>query len=134
MPYQLSSAQLQKIRNLPAVDRYDYFLRKVIDWEQIWSLKSAEGWVAMSADGLDCIPVWPHPDFAKEWATDDWADCQPEAVSLDVWLERWTPGLTQDNTYVAIFPNGDDEEVVMSAEELEEALELESGEELGDEE
>jgi hypothetical protein len=58
----------------------------------------------ITADGDDCIPVWPHPDYAKAWAVDDWSKSQPFAIPLQVWLDRWTTGMAEDGVAVAVFP------------------------------
>jgi len=123
MTYKLNDKQFAAIVRLSDHERYDYFLKKVADWEEVWSLHSPEGWVELSADdGEECLPVWPHPDFAKAWAVDDWSDCQPKAIALDVWLERWTPGLEKDNTLVAVFPVNEEEGIVLPPSELHDAL------------
>ena len=123
MTYKLNDKQFASIQKLADHERLDYFLKKVADWEEIWSLSSAEGWVELSSpDGDECLPIWPHPDFAAAWAVEDWADCQPKAIKLEVWLERWTAGLQRDNTVLAVFPVDEEEGIVMTPSEFEEAL------------
>ncbi len=123
MTYKLNEKQFSTICSQPDDQRYEYFLRKVADWEEIWSLHSKDGWVELSSnDGEECLPVWPHPDFAAAWATGDWSDCKPKAISLEVWLERWTSGLEKDNTVLAIFPVDEEEGIVLSPTELQTAL------------
>lgn len=109
--------------------RLSYFLRKVADFEEIWSLHSEDGWVELSdEDGQVCLPIWPHPDFAAAWVDGQWNDCVPKRVKLDEWLERWTDGLEKDETVLAIFPVDNGEGIILSPNELHEALlaELES--------
>lgn len=123
MTYKLNDKQLQSIPKLEEHERYDYFLRKVADFEELWSLHSPEGWVEFStADGEACLPLWPHPDFAKQWAVDDWSDCTPKAIALDVWLERWTSGLERDDTVLAIFPVDEEEGLVLTPQEFHDDL------------
>ena len=123
MTYKLNEKQFDSISKLPDDKRFDYFLRKVADWEEIWSLHSPEGWVELSSgDGEICLPVWPHSDFAAAWAVDDWADCTPKAIKLDVWLERWTPGLEKDDTVLAVFPVDEEEGFVLTPAELQDAI------------
>lgn len=123
MPYKLSDKQFKSINSLTEEQRYDYFIQKVADWEEIWSLHSPEGWVELSDDdGQICLPVWPHPNFAAAWAVSEWSDCQPKSIKLDVWLERWTAGLEGDDTVVAIFPLNEGSSIVQTPAELEKAL------------
>ncbi len=123
MTYKLNDKQFESICNLSDDKRYEYFMRKVADWEEIWSLHSADGWVELSTvDGEVCLPVWPHPDFAHAWATGEWSDCQPKMIKLDVWLERWTVGLEEDDTVIAIFPVSEEEGIILTPNEMYEAL------------
>lgn len=127
MPYKLNDKQFKSISSLSDNERYEYFIRTVAKWEEIWSLHSPEGWVELSVDdGQACLPIWPHPDFAKAWAVSEWDDCQPKAIRLDTWLERWISGLEKDDTVLAIFPvnseEGDGEGIVQTPSELESSL------------
>ena len=114
--------------NLPANERYQHFVKKVTQWGEIWSLADADGWVSLRADDEECFPVWPHPEYAAAWATGDWAGCKPKAIGLEVWLERWIKGLESDGSMVAVFPNEDEEGIVVAPAEIGESLleELES--------
>lgn len=125
MSYPLSDRDYDAVLRLSAEDRYDYFVDKVVEGDQVWSLKGADGWVVMtSEDGEECLPVWPHPDFAAAWATGEWADCEPTAVDLDAWLERWTPGMEKDGTMLAVFPRSDEEGLVVPPGEVRESIEI----------
>lgn len=122
MSYALSRKEHQAALALSNHQRYQYLIDKVVEQGEIWSLANEEGWVTLSSEGDNCLPIWPHPDFAQEWATNDWADCSPKAVPLDVWLERWTKGLTADETYLVAFPNLKEEALLVEPAELDEAL------------
>lgn len=123
MPYKLNDKKFDAACGLADDERYDYFMRKVADWEEIWSLHSPEGWVELSdEDGQICLPIWPHPDFADAWATGDWSDCKPKVIKLEHWLERWTPGLEKDDTVLAVFPVAEDEGIIQTPAEVHEAL------------
>jgi hypothetical protein len=124
MSYALDPMQFQRISRLPAESRFDEFINQVAQHQQVWGLRSGNGWAVVDAEGDDCFPVWPHPDFAAAWAVGDLSDCKPQAIDLDAWLSRWTPGMDKDGTLVLVFPTNDDDDegVVMAASELEDAL------------
>ena len=105
MSYDLSASEHKSTLGLSNHQRYQYFIDKVAEHGEIWSLANEEGWVTLTSEGDNCLPIWPHPDFAREWATGDWEDCTPKSVELKVWLERWTKGLTADETLLVVFPN-----------------------------
>lgn len=124
MAYTLSSQELQAVENLPAEQRYQYLITQILETGQVWSLHSPEGWAVVSSEGDECLPIWPHPDFAALWATDDWADCKPKAIDLITWTSRWLPGMEADGTMLAVFPNRNEEGVVISPAEM--AVDLEN--------
>jgi hypothetical protein len=119
----LSDSDILAAAILSADGRYQYSVGKMVENGEVWSLRCDDGWVVMSSqDGEECLPVWPHRQFAAQWATGEWADCTPEAVPLAVWMERWTPGLERDGTLLAVFPHSDEEGTVVTPGELFDAL------------
>lgn len=123
MSYTLSTEEFRDLAGKSADGRYDYLLDTMMREERVWILSSDQGMVMMSSEGEQCLPVWPHPDFAAEWATGDWADCSPEPVDLQSWLERWLPGMEADGVVLAVFPTTDEETVVIDPPAMRELLE-----------
>ena len=76
----------------------------------------------LNCEDEECVPVWPHEEAAQDWAQGDWADCHPHAVSLTDWQARWTKGLREDGFAIAMFPNLQEEAIVMSAEEFDDDI------------
>lgn len=126
MPYKTNPKQYEAVIGLPADQRYQHFIGRVADWEEMWSLKNADGWVGLANDeGQECIPLWPHPDYAAALATGDWADCSPVRIGLDAFLNRWVEGMNEDSVHVAVFPNLDERGVVVPPDRLKSDLEAE---------
>jgi len=49
---------------------------------------------------------WPMLILLGQWAIEDWDDCEPVSVSLDMFkTEMGYPALALDNITVAVFPN-----------------------------
>lgn len=100
-----SADAIASIFALSTAERYDIFINEVAENKQVWALKGKGGFVAFSDDeGQNHFPFWPAPEFANVLANDDWADCQPEALPLAVFMERWLPGMAEDERLVAVFP------------------------------
>lgn len=118
-PMKLSLLQLS------ADERYQYFLESVAQTGEVWSLRSRKGWVMMSSEAEECLPVWPCAELASDWIDGDWADCSPVSIPLDRWLDRWLPGMRRDGIALAVFPNMDDEGMVVGPEVLRDDLKLE---------
>ena len=102
--------------------RYEYLLDEAVKNKQLWILTGETGSVLLNCEEAECVPVWPHEEAAKEWAKGDWADCNPHSVSLADWQARWTKGLRDDGFAIAMFPNVQEEALVLSAEEFDDDL------------
>jgi hypothetical protein len=119
----VSEKEFAAVTALSGADRYGHFLRHVADTQELWSLRSAEGWVLTSADdGTELVPVWPHPRYAQACAEGAWQGAEPAAIPLDRWLEGWTPGMTRDGRMVAVFPVPTGQGVVVQPERLRDDL------------
>lgn len=123
MSYELSSKNRAGSLTLSDNKRYELFISKVAEFGEIWSLANDEGWVTVvTEEDENCLPVWPHADYAKEWANGDWSDCEPKMITLDVWLERWTQGLDQDETLLVVLPNLKEQAALVDPWQLDEDL------------
>ena len=108
---------------LSAQKRYDHFIGKVADWEELWTLKSSDGFVMFSdASGHECVPVWPHPDYAAALANDSCEDCVQERLELKHFLDKWIPGLIHANRMLVVFPTTNNKGGVIHPESLKEDL------------
>ncbi|GGX43807.1 DUF2750 domain-containing protein [Saccharospirillum salsuginis] len=121
----MSPEDQKALSNLSAEERYDYLLDAIIKNEQVWTLQSVDGVVLMSSDRVECLPIWPHAELAKEWASGDWDDCYPASIDLDSWMSRWLPGMEEDGYSLAMFPSVNEEGIVMTPAELRDQLETE---------
>lgn len=128
MTDQLTLQQINAIYNLPAEQRYDEFISRAVEWKEVWSLSSEQGWAIISDDGDEYLPVWHHTNLAAHWATGSYADCQPKLITLDDWLTKWLPGMDNDGILVAVCPDIEGEGIVVSAGELLNDIQLERGE------
>lgn len=99
---------------LPAAERYSLFIRRVADWEEVWSLRTDQGWSLMANDqGVELIPVWPHQRFADACADPQKKELSA-AISLNDWLKKWLPGMEKDGRQIAVFPVPDGKGMVVS--------------------
>ena len=102
--------------------RYDYLVQQLVARGELWILVGDGGSVLLNSDGDDCVPVWPHQSSASAWVKDEWADCTVTAISLSDWQARWTEGLLSDGLSLAVFPNLDEEALVVSPDAFDEDI------------
>jgi hypothetical protein len=99
----MNTHKIQNVINLNVEQRYDYFIRKVAEYEEVWGLYE-NGWALLSdKDKRIIIPFWPEEDFALLCCTEQWANYQPKMISLDDFVNKWLPGMHSDNRYANIF-------------------------------
>ena len=104
MNWELTEEEILTTSRLAAEDRYEYFVEKTLEYGQVWSLKNEEGWVLGEAtEDIEAIPVWPHAGYAQLCATGPWSNHNAESIALDVFLERFVPGMLADNRLLAVF-------------------------------
>ncbi len=122
----VNDKELSAVLALPGNKRYDYFVKRVVDWEQIWSLKNSHGWI-LAADEFEheVVPVWPHAKFAELCAIDIWAGTTAEKISLSDWLQKWIVGLIRDQRNIAVFPTPSNCGILISPQRLQEDMEAE---------
>ena len=115
----------EKIKQLLQMDdaqRAVYFVKEAVSQNELWILIDEHGCVMLNTEEEDCVPVWPNKEFAQAWVTDEWQNCQPEAISLNKWFSRWTHGLADDELAIVVFPSQDDQGLVYYPDELEHEL------------
>ena len=111
---------LRRIENIFKLDsrlRFDYFIRKVVDFEVVWGLYGT-GWAASIVNGEEVIPFWPEEEFARICADGEWKGFSAKAILLDNFLLKWLPGMKRDGRRSAVFPNVDGKAVVVDVDEL----------------
>jgi len=105
MPYRINQKEIESVLKLGAPERYDHFIKRVADWQEVWTLKSPDGFVSMGDDqGREGAPFWPHPEYATLFATESWTDCAPASISAEDFVQRWLPGMDKYGRKVIAFP------------------------------
>ena len=123
MKWIMNDKEFEAVFSLPAQRRYAYLLKRVVDWERIWSLATEEGWALSTDDEVrELVPVWPHERFAAACAEGSWRGYEPRAIDLAVWMERWIPGMQRDQRMVSAFPTPGGESVRVAPERFENDL------------
>ena len=72
----------------------------------------------LNTEDEDCVPVWPNKEFAQAWATGEWSDCEAKGISLSKWFSHWTQGLIDDDLAIVVFPNFEEDALVIYPDEL----------------
>jgi hypothetical protein len=104
----MNGKQYDAVLALDSFKRYDHFISKVADWQQMWGVKNDEGWlVPLAPEDFEYFPLWPHPEYAQRVAEENFPGHQAVEISLGELLDYWLPLFEQDKVKVAVFPNNE---------------------------
>ncbi|KGY12762.1 phage-shock protein [Vibrio tubiashii] len=118
----LTNEQLETVNKMRPDERFNYCIKEIAKQRKVWILTDEHGCVMLNTEDEDCVPVWPHQQFAEQWATGDWEHCKAEPISTAKWFSRWTYGLEDDELSVVVFPNDNEEGMVLYPDEFEAEL------------
>jgi hypothetical protein len=123
MTYKMNKKEHDNVVLLPGLQRYNHFVARAADWQEIWTLKAPDGYVLFGNDeGQECVPVWPHPDYALALAKDSWSNCTPECIDIESFMTRWLPSMAERKQFLAVFPTSDQKGVVVEPARLQKDL------------
>ena len=111
------NSKAANVINLPALERYSYFIRKVADFEEVWGLYN-EGWALLEDKGDRMLAFWPEAEFAELCTSDVWKNYTPKKISIDDFTEKWLEGMKKDGTDAVIFLTPGQKGIIVSAQQL----------------
>lgn len=108
----MNQKEFEAVIRQPAKIRYEYFIKKAADYEEVWGLYH-DGW-ATAKDDMERIllPLFPNEKFAEAFVKDEWEACTPKRIELEDLLEKWIPGMKADGIKPSNFPADIDSAVV----------------------
>jgi Protein of unknown function (DUF2750) len=111
---------------------HEKFVQSAVKTEAIWILRDDEGAAFRESDddGRSVLQFWPNAPEAEASASDDWAECVPEKISLYDFLYRWLPNMEADELLVGTHGAHDQPGLELEPFELEEDLKAAMGAEL----
>ncbi len=118
----LTDQERNAIEQMDNDQRFHFLLQQCQRSHCLWTLRSQEGGVLMSADDEDCMPIWPSEALAQLFAVGDWQDAEPYKIDLAAFRARWLPGLAKDGICLLLFPNLHDQALLLTANELAEEI------------
>ena len=114
-------------------NRVHEFAAKVVETGEVWGLESAgEGWLCSDSvefEDVDVLVFWSKKSDAAAHATGELSKYEPTMIPLHEFMERWLPGLGEDNHLVGVDWKMEGEEVIgdeVEAEDVYEAIEAET--------
>lgn len=104
MTSKISKEERDWALNQPNLNRYEYFIQKIIENNEVIALYN-EGW-AVQGDNHNhfYFPLWSDEIFAAEFATDNWSKYKATKISLNQFIEEYIPKYVEKEIKFSIFP------------------------------
>ncbi len=101
----LSSQEIESVSKLEPFKRYTYFIKKIADFEEIWTIVDKNGDIALAdIDHKTFISFWSHEDYIQSNLENGWKDCQPFKITLDDFEDTIIALINENDYLLNIFP------------------------------
>ena len=116
--------QLENVLSLSTEERYQHFVSKVGDWQQLWILTTKEknSYQRKTGEGSEYLTVWPHPDYATKIDGEWKLDCVATEIDFNSFVEKWIPDLERKGMKVGVFPDLNGNVWIIDPSELKDVL------------
>ncbi|WP_210395683.1 DUF2750 domain-containing protein [Motiliproteus sediminis] len=104
---------------------YRLFIDEIKASGLVWGISTSEGWVVCDSEEYeetDVIPFWSSEADARAHCSGEWAEFEPQSITLDVFADRWLTGMVKDDVLAG--PNWNEELAGLEVEPADLAKEL----------
>lgn len=121
----INPKQMEAVLALPGIKRFEYFIKVIADWQEVWGLYQ-DGWaLAATDDGTAVFPLWPAKEYAQVCAENEWKGYKPRSISLSDFTVILLPKLKADGVLPGVFFTPSSKGLTPSVDELKAALDVE---------
>jgi uncharacterized protein DUF2750 len=125
--WEMNDEEFRAVSALPAGERYNHFVKRVADWEWVWTLEEPGGGLVQSVsdEGVSALAVWPHSLYAEACAEGDWAGTVSAGFEVHEWVYELLPKLGTEGLMLVVFPTPEHQGFLVTAEGMKEDIESE---------
>ena len=98
--------KLENIISLTEAERYELFIRDVVQHEQIWVLSTNDGYVMFKDHEGDVIfPVWPYKETAEICMFEEHKDLGaiPVEIAFEAFVNKCIPDMIEKDVLFGVF-------------------------------
>jgi hypothetical protein len=128
MSNKISKEEQEWALNQPNLKRYEYFIQKIIEYNEVIALFN-DGW-AVQGDNHNhfYFPLWPNEVFATKFTTDNWSKYKATKISLHDFIQDYIPKYVEKGIKFSIFPTFSHRSMIIEGmllkKEIEKAMNL----------
>lgn len=122
----MNPKEKENILKLEPFKRYQYFIKKIADFEELWTIVDENGDYAISEiDNHNFISFWTAEEFILSNLEEGWQDCKPLKLNLEDLYNDLFEIIVSENYLVNVFPIDGKSGFIVSLEEFKRDLEEE---------
>ena len=99
------SKEIEGVLTCDIRKKYEYFIKKVADFEEVWSLRDEDGWATLGTEDKVFFPIWPKKEYSELCTSDEWKNYHSESIELNEFIEEWIQNLKRDGIRITIMWN-----------------------------
>lgn len=85
--------------------QYEYFIKKVVDYEEIWGLYFKE-WLIIKDGNKTIIPLWPKEEFIQVNIEKSIQQYKSKSIDIYDFIDLWIPKIMEKEISIALFWDG----------------------------
>lgn len=115
----LTKQEIDYVSKLEPFKRYEYFIRKVADFQELWTIIDNNGAIALSdIEKHRLVSFWTAEDFIQSNLTGNWKGFTPIKIDLDNLDDTIIPFIEENEYLLSIFPVNGKSGFVVNLEEF----------------
>lgn len=115
----LTKQEIDYVSKLEPFKRYEYFIRKVADFQELWTIIDNNGAISLSdIEKHRLVSFWTAEDFIQSNLTGNWKGFTPIKIDLDNLDDTIIPFIEENEYLLSIFPVNGKSGFVVNLEEF----------------
>jgi len=115
----VSDKEVVNVSALEPFKRYQYLIKKIADFEEVWTIKDEKNEYALSdIDNHTMISLWSAEEFIKSNLSGSWKNCTPVKLDLKTLSEELLLAISENHYLINVFPVNEKSGFVVSVEEF----------------
>lgn len=101
----MNNKEIENVIKLDKTKKYEYFIKKIVDYEEVWSLRDEEGQAMLGEEDNSYFPVWAKKEYSDLCISEEWKGYYSESITLEKFMDVWIPNLKCEGSRITIMWN-----------------------------
>lgn len=101
----ITSKEIESVSKLSPFERYNYFIKRVADFEIIYTLVDGNNGLAIAdIENKSLLSFWSAEEYAILNAVNEWKDYKPKKITLEEFEDSFIDLIIEKEYLLNIFP------------------------------